>query len=159
MVIQTEAPGLAPEQVEVLVTQPIENAINGVAGIESVRSGSIQGLSIVTVVFLASSNIYLDRQVVAERLSTVTGALPTGIHPPMMTPPTSSTSIVLAVGLTWPKHSLMDLTTVADWAIKPRLLAVPGIAKVSIFGEEARQIQLQFSPERLTQYGLVPWTT
>jgi CzcA family heavy metal efflux pump len=154
VVIQTEAPGLAPEQVEVLVTQPIENAINGVAGIDSVRSGSIQGLSIVTVVFLPSSNIYLDRQVVAERLSTVTGALPTGIHPPMMTPLTSSTSIVLAVGLTWPKHSLMELTTVADWTIRPPLLAVPGVAKVSIFGEEARQIQLQFSPEQLTQYGL-----
>src|SRR6516225_3483542 len=71
VMIQTEAPGLAPEQVEVLVTQPIENAINGIAGIESVRSGSIQGLSIVTVVFRLSSNIYLDRQVVGERLSTV----------------------------------------------------------------------------------------
>jgi len=154
VVIQTEAPGLAPEQVEVLVTQPIENAINGVAGIESVRSGSIQGLSIVTVVFRLSSNIYLDRQVVGERLSTVAGVLPSGIHPPMMTPLTSSTSIVLAVGLTWPNHSLMELTTVADWTVRPRLLAVAGVAKVSIFGEEARQIQLQFSPERLIRYGL-----
>src|SRR5215472_1409488 len=154
VVIQTEAPGLAPEQVEVLVTQPIENAINGVAGIESVRSGSIQGLSIVTVVFRLSSNIYLDRQVVGERLSTVAGMLPSGIHSPMMTPLTSSTSIVLAVGLTWPNHSLMELTTVADWTVRPRLLAVPGVAKVSIFGEEARQIQLQFTPERLIRYGL-----
>ena len=154
VVIQTEAPGLAPEQVEVLVTQPIENAINGVAGIESIRSGSIQGLSIVTVVFHLSSNIYLDRQVVGERLSTVASVLPSGIHPPMMTPLTSSTSIVLAVGLTWPNHSLMELTTVADWTVRPRLLAVAGVAKVSIFGEEARQIQLQFSPERLIRYGL-----
>jgi CzcA family heavy metal efflux pump len=154
VVIQTEAPGLAPEQVEVLVTQPIENAINGVAGIESIRSGSIQGLSIVTVVFRLSSNINLDRQVVGERLSTVASVLPSGIHPPMMTPLTSSTSIVLAVGLTWPNHSLMELTTVADWTVRPRLLAVAGVAKVSIFGEEARQIQLQFSPERLIRYGL-----
>src|SRR6516165_2423626 len=154
VVIQTEAPGLAPEQVEVLVTQPIENAINGVAGVESVRSGSIQGLSIVTVVFRLSSSINLDRQVVGERLSTVAGVLPSGIHPPMMTPLTSSTSIVLAVGLTWPNHSLMELTTVADWNVRPRLLAVAGVAKVSIFGEEARQIQLQFSPERLIRYDL-----
>ena len=154
VVIQTEAPGLASEQVEVLVTQPIENAINGVAGIESIRSGSIQGLSIVTVVFRLSSNIYLDRQVVGERLSTVAGVLPSGIHPPMMTPLTSSTSIVLAVGLTWPNHSLMELTTVAEWTVRPRLLAVAGVAKVSTFGEEAKQIQLQFSPERLIRYGL-----
>jgi CzcA family heavy metal efflux pump len=154
VVIQTEAPGLAPEQVEVLVTQPIENAINGVAETESIRSGSIQGLSVITVVFRPTSNIYLDRQVVGERLSTVAGTLPSGIRPPMMTPLTSSTSIALAVGLAWPSHSLMNLTTVADWTVRPRLLAVPGVAKVSIFGEAARQIQLQFSPERLIQYGL-----
>ena len=154
VVIQTEAPGLAPEQVEVLVTQPIENAIIGVSGIDSLRSGSIQGLSVITVVFRPSSSIYLDRQVVGERLSTLTGQLPTGIHPPIMTPLTSSTSIVMAVGLTWPKHSLMDLTTVADWTVKQRLLAVPGVAKIAIFGEEPRQIQLQFEPQKLIQYGL-----
>ncbi len=154
VVIQTEAPGLAPEQVEALVTQPIENAIVGVPGIESLRSGSIQGLSVITVIFRPSSSIYLDRQVVGERLSTVVGVLPTGVHAPIMTPLTSSTSIVMAVGLTWPQHSVMELTTIADWTVKQRLLAVPGIAKVSIFGEETRQIQLQFSPERLIQYDL-----
>ena len=152
--IQTESPGLAPEQVEVLVTQPIENAINGVAGIQSLRSSSIQGLSVITVVFRASSNIFLDRQVVAERLSNLTGVLPSGVHPPTMTPLTSSTSTVLAVGLTWPGHNLMQLSTVADWTIRPPLLAVPGVAKVAIFGEAARQIQVQFRPERLIQYGL-----
>ncbi|HLW81465.1 MAG TPA: efflux RND transporter permease subunit [Candidatus Acidoferrales bacterium] len=154
VVIQTEAPGLAPEQVEVLVTQPIENAIVGVSGIDSLRSGSVQGLSVITVVFRPSSNIYLDRQVVGERLSTLAGQLPTGIHSPVMTPLTSSTSIVMAVGLTWPDHPLMDLTTVADWTVKQRLLAVPGVAKIAIYGEEPRQIQLQFIPEKLIQFGL-----
>ena len=154
VVIQAEAPGLAPEQVEVLVTQPIENAIVGVSGVDSLRSGSVQGLSAITVVFHPSSNIYLDRQVVGERLSTLTGQLPAGVHPPIMTPLTSSTSIVMEIGLVWPNHSLMDLTTVADWTIKQRLLAVPGVAKIAIFGEEPRQIQLQFIPEQLIRYGL-----
>jgi len=152
--IQTEAPGLAPEQTEVLVTQPIENAIIGVPGIESLRSSSIQGLSLITVVFRTSSNIYLNRQVVGERLSTLVGTLPAGVHAPIMTPLTSSTSIAMMFGLTWPKHSLMDLTTVAEWTVKQRLLAVPGVAKVAIFGEESRQIQLQFNPEKLVQYDL-----
>ena len=154
VVIQTEAPGLAPGQVEVLVTQPIENAIVGVSGIDSLRSGSVQGLSVITVVFRPSSDIYLDRQVVGERLSTLAGRLPTGIHTPVMTPLTSSTSIVMAIGLTWPGHPLMDLTTVADWTVKQRLLAVPGVAKIAIYGEEPRQIQLQFIPEKLIQFGL-----
>ena len=86
VVIQTEAPGLAPEQVEVLVTQPLENAINGVSGIDSLRSGSIQGLSVITVVFRPASDIYVDRQVVAERLAAVAGQLPAGVEPPRMTP-------------------------------------------------------------------------
>ena len=154
VVIQTEAPGLAPEQVEVLVTQPIENEMVGVPGIESLRSGTIQGLSVITAVFRPGSSIYLDRQVVGERLSSLEGVLPSGVHPPVMAPLTSSTSITLAAGLTWPGHSLMDLTTIADWTVRPRLLAVPGVAKVSIFGEEPRQIQIQFSPERLIQYDL-----
>src|SRR5215472_16740108 len=98
--IQTEAPGLAPEQVEVLVTQPIENAINGIAGIESLRSRSIQGLSVITVVFHPGSDVYRDRQAVNERLSTVASELPTGVHPPLMTPLASSTTWVMEVGLT-----------------------------------------------------------
>jgi CzcA family heavy metal efflux pump len=154
VVIQTEAPGLAPEQVEVLVTQPIENEMVGVPGIESLRSGTIQGLSVITAVFRPSSSIYLDRQVVGERLSSLEGVLPAGVHPPIMAPLTSSTSIAMAVGFTWPGHPLMDLTTIADWTVRPRLLAVPGVAKVSIFGEEPRQIQIQLDPERLIQYDL-----
>jgi len=90
--IQTEAPGLSPEQVEVLVTQPIENSINGVSGIESLRSRSIQGLSVITVVFRSGTDVYRDRQAVTERLSTVASGLPTGVQPPLMTPLSSSTT-------------------------------------------------------------------
>lgn len=152
--IQTEAPGLAPEQVEVLVTQPIENEINGVPGIESLRSGSIQGLSVITVVFHPDSDIYRDRQVVAERLSTLTGRLPTGVRAPIITPLTTSTSVVLALGLTSEKQSLMALRTIADWTVRQRLLAVPGVAKVSVFGGEIKQVQIQFGPEQLVRHNL-----
>jgi CzcA family heavy metal efflux pump len=152
--IQTEAPGLAPEQVELLVTLPIERAIMGAPGVDTVRSGSIQGLSVITVVFRSSSNIYLDRQFVGERLATLAGTLPAGVRPPIMTPLTSSASTVLEIGLTWPNHSLMQLSTVADWTIKPSLLAVPGVAKVAVCGDEAKQIQIQFRPEQLIHYGV-----
>jgi CzcA family heavy metal efflux pump len=154
VVIQTEAPGLAPEQVEVLVTQTIENAINGVAGIESLRSGSIQGLSVITMTFRPGSDIYRGRQMVAERLASLAGQLPRGVQIPVMTPLTSSTSVVLAVGLTSEQGSLMELRTIADWTVKQRLLAVPGVAKVVVFGGETKQLQIQVQPERLIQYNL-----
>lgn len=152
VVIQTEAHGLAPEQVEVLVTQPVENSVNGVAGIESLRSNSIQGLSVITATFDPGSDIYRDRQVIAERLTSLAGQLPQGVRPPVMAPLTSSTSMILALGLTSDKRSLMELRTLADWTIKQRLLAVPGVAKVAVFGGEARQLQIQIQPERLIQY-------
>jgi CzcA family heavy metal efflux pump len=152
--LQTEAPGLSPEQVEVLVTQPIENTINGVPGIDSLRSRSIQGLSDITVVFRSGTDIYRDRQVVAERLSTVTNGLPSGVQPPLMTPLTSSTAWVMEVDFTSASQSLMAVRAVADWTIKPRLLAVPGVAGVEIIGGEVRQLQFQFDPQRLVQYGV-----
>lgn len=154
VVIQAEAPGLSPEQVEALVTQPIEQAINGVEGIESLRSQSIQGLSLTTVIFQQSSDIYRARQAVAERLSAVAGQLPQGVPVPGMTPLTSSTSTVLVVGLTSDKRSLMTLRTLADWTVKPRLLAVPGVAKVAIFGGEVKEFQIQVRPDRLVAYDL-----
>ncbi len=152
--IQTEAPGLAPEQTEVLVTQPIENAINGVVGIESLRSNSIQGLSVITVTFHPGGDIYRDRQAVAERLATLTGQLPQGVQAPVMSPLTSSTGDLLTVGLTSEKRSLMELRTMADWVLKPRLSAVSGVAKVSVFGGEVKQLQVQIHPEQLTQYNI-----
>ena len=154
VVIQTEAPGLAPEQVEVLVTLPIENALNGVAGVESILSTSIQGLSSITVTFHEGSNIYLDRQLVAERLSSVAGQWPRGVQAPIMTPLTSSTGVVLVLGLTSDSRSLMDLRTIADWTIRPRLLAASGVANVVIFGQGVKQLQIQVKPDQLVRYQL-----
>lgn len=152
--IQTEAPGLAPEQVEVLVTQPTENAINGVAGVDTLRSQSIQGLSVITVTFDAASDIFRDRQNLNERLSTLSTRLPQGIMAPSMSPLTSSTSVALTIGLTSSTRSLMDLRTIADWTLKPQLLAIPGVAKVAVFGGEVREFQVQVRPDRLVKYGL-----
>ncbi len=152
--IQAEAPGLAPEQVEQLVALPVENAINGVEGIEALRSQSIQGLGLIVVTFQSGTDIYRARQAIAERLTTVTGQLPQGVPPPVMTPLTSSTSTILIVGLTSEKRSLMELRTLADWTLKQRLLSVPGVAKVSVFGGEAKEFQVQVRPDRLVAYDL-----
>jgi CzcA family heavy metal efflux pump len=152
--IQTEAIGLTPEQVEVLVTRPIENAVNGVPGVQTLRSSSIQGVSVVTVFFDRSSDIYRDRQVVAERLAAATQELPQGIPPPIITPLTSSTSRMLVIGLTSKTRSLMDLRSAADWIVRLRLLAVPGVASVTVFGAEKRSIQIQVHPDELIRYGL-----
>jgi len=152
--IQTEAPGLSPEQIEALVTQPIENAINGVPGVQALRSSSIQGLSVVTVIFDPASDVYRDRQLVAERLAIAAQQLPVGTKPPAMTPLTSSTSTILVLGLTSDKRSLMDLRTIADWTLRPRLLAVPGITKVSVYGGDTRSIQVAVHPDELIRYHL-----
>ena len=147
--IQTEAPGFTPEQVEVLVTTPIENAISGVSGVASVRSQSIQGVSIITVLFTEGTEIYRARQAVAERLAVAGRALPPTVKAPGMTPLTSSTGTVLVIGLTSATRSAMDERTFADWTLKPALLAVPGVARVSVFGGEVRQLQIQLDPIRM----------
>ena len=152
--IQTEAVGLTPEQVEILVTRPIENAVSGVPGVQKLRSSSIQGVSVVTVFFASSSDIYRDRQVVAERLAAATQELPQGIPPPIMTPLTSSTSRMLVIGLTSQTRSLRELRDVADWTVRLRLLAVPGVASVTVFGADKRSIQIQVHPDELIRYGL-----
>lgn len=153
-VIQTEAPGLSPEQVETLVTQPIENAVNGVSDIQALRSQSIQGLSVIQVVFGLHSDIYRDRQIVAERLTTIAGNMPQGVNAPILTPLTSSMSIMYGIGLTSDKLTPMQLRTQADWVVKQRLLAVPGVAKVSVFGGDVRQLQIQILPDKLRYYNL-----
>src|ERR1700730_7641587 len=152
--IQTEAPGLSPEQVEVLVTQPLENVINGVPGLMTLRSGSIQGLSVITAIFDPSTDIYRDRQLVSERLSEAAAQLPTGVASPIMTPLTSSASLALVVGLTSDRRSLMDLHTMAEWTIRPRLLAVPGVAKVAIFSGERKSLQVQIHLDALARFGV-----
>ena len=152
--IQTEAPGLSPEQVEILVTKPIEDAINGVEGIAAVRSQSIQGLSVITAVLAESEDIYRARQALAERLGEVAGRLPATVEPPVLTPLTSSSSTVLVVGITSDTRSLMDQRTFVDWVVRPRLLATPGVSKVAVFGGEVRQLQIQLDPERMRRYGI-----
>jgi Cu/Ag efflux pump CusA len=150
--IQTESPGLTAEQVEILVTQPLENNLNGSPGLRTLRSTSLQGLSVIVVTFDTSSDIYLDRQLVAERLAAT--PLPTGVRPPGMTPLTSGTSTVMVGALTSKTRSLMDLRTAADWTVRPRLLAVPGVAKVSVFGGDVKSLQIQVHPDQLIRFGI-----
>ncbi len=152
--VQTEAPGLAPEQVEVLVTRLVENAIAGLGHQESLRSESIQGLSIVTMVFTEGTDVFLARQMLSEKLGELGSQLPVGVRPPKMSPLTSSTMDLLKVGLVSDKLSPMELRTFADWTLKPRLLSVPGVAKCSVFGGEVRQIQIQVQDEGLRAHGL-----
>jgi CzcA family heavy metal efflux pump len=149
--IHTEAPGFSPGQAEALITRPVETAVSGVGGVASVVSKSIQGLSVVTVKFQSGADVYLARQKIAERLSTLTGLLPRGITPEM-TPLTSSTGTVLVVGLTSSTLSPMQLRSVADWTVRPRLLAVTGVSKVAIFGSQDRELQIRVLPERLIRY-------
>jgi CzcA family heavy metal efflux pump len=151
--IHAEAPGLSAEQVEELITRPVEDAVNGVQGIRSLRSTSIQGVSATTAAFRSDTDIYLARQKVAERLSSVMADLPQGATP-VMTPLTSSTGTVLVLGLTSSNRSLMELRTVADWTVRKRLLAVPGVAKIAVFGGDVKQLQVRIRPGSLIRYNL-----
>jgi CzcA family heavy metal efflux pump len=152
--IQTEAPGLSAELVELQVTQPIENALAGSSGVEMVRSQSIPGLSVVHVFFHEGSGVFQNRQVVGERLLALANQLPKGVAQPTMTPLTSSASTVLGVGLTSEQRSLMEIRSLVDWTIRPHLLAVQGVAEVNVFGGEVRQWQIQVDPQRLLRYGV-----
>lgn len=154
VVIQTEAAGLAAEQVEALVTQPIENRLLGMNDAASIRSQSIQGLSVITTVFHQGSDIFRDRQMVSERLSTVAGEMPAGVGAPVMAPLTSATSTFVTLGLTSTRLAPMDLWSFAYWTMRPRLLAVPGVAKIAIYGGGVRELQVQVKPRRLLAYGL-----
>ncbi|MDP4024075.1 efflux RND transporter permease subunit [Methylobacterium sp. NEAU 140] len=150
--IQTEAPGLDPEQVEVLVTQAVEVAVGGLPGLETLRSSSIQGLSVITAAFRAGSDVDRVRQRVGERLAALAGRLPQGVMPPAMTALTSATSTVLLVGLTSDTRDAMDLRALADWTVRLRLQAVPGIAQVSVYGGAVRSLQVQVRPDDLIRF-------
>lgn len=152
--IQTEAPGLAAEQVEVLVTSPLENLLNGAPGLVRLQSGSIQGLSVITTTFDPATDIYRDRQLLSERLAEVASTLPSGTGPPILAPLTSSASIVMVIGLTSSHHSVMDLYTTAQWMLRPRLLAVPGVSKVAIWARDQKSLQIQVHPGALARFGL-----
>src|SRR5438270_6101811 len=154
VVVQTEASGLSPENVEQLVTRVVENSLNGAPNVEAIRSQSIQGLSVVTVVFEERTDVYRARQIVSERLAEAGTQLPQGVLPPKMAPLTATTSLALVIGITSERHSEIELRTLAEWTMKPRLLGVPGVARVSLYGGGVRQLQIQLVPERLTAYGI-----
>lgn len=151
--IQTEAPGLAPEQIEALVTRQIETAIIAVPGLTTLRSNSIQGLSDITVVFAAGTDVYRSRQLLSEALSGLKG-LPGNVAAPTLTPLTSSTGTALIAGLSSETVSAMQLRTIADWTVRPRLLAVPGVADVTIYGGDVKQYEVDIDPARLARFGL-----
>ena len=152
--IQTEAPGFAPQQVEELVTRPIENLVNGAAGLATLRSESIPGLSVISITFADGVDLYTARQGISERLSELGSSLPTGVSSPRLSPLVSSTMDLLKVGLVSDTVDAYTLRDTADWIIKPRLLAVPGVAHAIVFGGDVRQIQILPDPNKLAGYNI-----
>ena len=153
VIIQTESPGLSSEQVELLVTQQVELAISGVIGLQSVRSESIQGLSIITAIFEENSDIYRNRQLISERLANLPSHVPKGVTPTVV-PLSSSSATVLTLGLSSEHVDLMALRSLVDWNIAPRLHAVPGVADVNVFGGDIKQLQIQVNPTQLKRFNL-----
>jgi CzcA family heavy metal efflux pump len=152
--VQTEAPGLVAEQVELLVTLPLEQAISGSPGVEAVRSETISGLSNITVVFQENSDPYRARQVVGEAIAAVATALPAGVKPPKLTPLVSSTMDLLKLGFVSDRISPMELRDLVQWTVRPRLLAVPGVARATIYGGDERQLQIEVDPKELNARNL-----
>jgi CzcA family heavy metal efflux pump len=151
--VQTEAPGLSAEQVEALVTRPVEQAISGAQGVVAVRSDSVPGLSIVDVVFAEGSNPYRARQAVVEALSEVSG-LPGGVKAPKVQPLTSSTMDLLKVGFTSSRLSPLELRDLVQWTVRPRLMSVPGMARATVYGGQLRRIEVRVRPDDLASRGL-----
>jgi CzcA family heavy metal efflux pump len=147
--IQTIALGLSPAEVESLITVPLENALAGVPGVTTLRSKSVPQLSSVVAIFEAGVDELLTRQLVAERVAMATPNLPRWAAPPFMMPPLSSTSRVMKIGITSPDHSVMDLSMLAYWTIRARLLGVPGVANIAIWGEQLKMVQVQVDLARM----------
>ncbi len=152
--IQTEAPGLSTAEVEALVTVPLENALNGTSWLKTIRSKSVQGLSSVVLIFQEGTDLMRARQLVQERLAVEASRLPAVARPPVMLSPLSSTSRVLKIGMSSKSLSQMEMTELAKWTIRPRLMAVPGVANVAIWGQRDRQYQVLVDPERLRANGV-----
>jgi len=155
--IQTEAPGLSTEEVESLVTMPLENALNGTPGVQTIRSKSVLGLSSILLLLEQGADLHKGRQYVQERVAAEAPRLPSVARPPVILQPLSSLSRVMKIGVSSsPESSLnqRDLTVLALWTIRPRLMAVPGVANVAIWGQRDRQFQVMIDPDRLRQHGL-----
>ena len=146
--VQTLCLGLSPAEVEEQVTVPIENAMNGVPGVEILRSSSVPQLSSVSAILARGADELAARQLVTERVAIATRNMPTWAAPPVMMPPVSTTSRVMKIGVTSKDLSMMDLSMLAYWKIRSRLLGVPGVANVPIWGEQLKMLQVQVDPER-----------
>lgn len=154
VVIMTEANGMAAEEVEQLVTFPVETAVNGATGVRRVRSSSTNGFSVVWVEFDWDTDIYLARQIVSEKLAVVSESLPANVGKPTLGPQSSILGEMLIVGLTADSTSMLDLRTIADWTIRPRLLSTGGVAQVAVLGGDIKEYQIQLDPERMRHYGV-----
>lgn len=154
VVVMTEAQGMASEEVERLVTFPIETAVNGATDVRRVRSSSTTGFSVVWVEFEWGTDIYRDRQIVSEKLTTIGDALPSGVGQPTLGPQSSILGEVMFIGLTADSTSLGDLRTLADWTIRPQLLSTGGVAQVTVMGGDLMEYQIRLHPERMRHYGV-----
>ena len=154
VVVMTEAGGMAAEEVEQLVTFPIETAVNGATGVRRVRSSSTTGFSVVWVEFDWDTDIYLARQIVSEKLATVGESLPENVGNPTLGPQSSILGELLIVGLAADSTSMLDLRTLADWTIRPRLLSTGGVAQVAVLGGDIKEYQILLHPERMKHYGV-----
>ncbi|MDR2886440.1 MAG: CusA/CzcA family heavy metal efflux RND transporter [Bacteroidales bacterium] len=154
VVIMTEAKGMAPEEVERLVTFPVETAVNGATDVRRVRSSSTTGFSVVWVEFSWGTDIYRARQIVSEKLAMVSDALPSGVGTPTLGPQSSILGELMIIGLTSDTTSLQDLRTLADWTVRPRLLATGGVAQVAVLGGDIREYQILLNPEKMKHYGV-----
>ena len=154
VVVMTEANGMAAEEVEQLVTFPIETAVNGATGVRRVHSSSTTGFSVVWVEFDWDTDIYLARQIVSEKLAAVDDALPDNVGKPTLGPQSSILGELLIVGLTVDSTSMLDLRTMADWTIRPRLLSTGGVAQVAVLGGDIKEYQILIHPERMKHYGV-----